>query len=234
MLGLPGSTHESDLKTFRMLFSDERFMPDMIKIYPTLVMPGSELETWWREGRYEPLTLEETINRIIEIKKMVPRWVRIMRIQRDFQMKSILAGPNKVNLRDMVWKRFQGCKCIRCNEPRRTAVGNPKLSVEQYAASGATQYFINFSPPLIGFIRLFLDENATVSELKVYGKEAKLGEKGVWQHRGYGKKLLKQAEIMAKSKGYKKLRILSAIGTRNYYRKLGYNKESYWMVKELK
>jgi elongator complex protein 3 len=234
MIGLPGSTHESDMETFRKLFTDERFMPDMIKIYPTLVMPNSQLEKWWKQGKYEPLTTEEAVDRIVEIKKIVPKWVRIMRIQRDFQVHRIIAGPNKVDLRNMVWKKFKGCQCIRCREVRRIEQGDPKLHVETYASSGGTQYFISFTPPLIGFVRLRLDnENATISELRVYGPEAKLGEKGAWQHRGYGKKLLREAEIIAADKGYKKMRILSAIGTIGYYKKRGYHKESYWMVKDL-
>jgi elongator complex protein 3 len=54
MPGLPGSTPEEDLKLTALLFEDPRFRPDGLKIYPTMVVEGTELEQWFREGRYQP------------------------------------------------------------------------------------------------------------------------------------------------------------------------------------
>jgi elongator complex protein 3 len=63
------------------------------------------------------------------------------------------------------------------------------------------------------------------------GKGAKQKE---WQHRGYGKELIEHAEKTASESGYEKLAVISGIGARDYYRKLGYTLDGFYMSKTLK
>ena len=102
MPGLPKSTLERDLKAIDMIFEDEDFKPDMFKIYPTLVMPDTELYDQWKAGEYEPKD-EEYYQKVIEYAyKKSPKWTRLMRVQRDIPAQYIGAGPKKGNLREMV------------------------------------------------------------------------------------------------------------------------------------
>jgi len=102
MPGLPGSSFERDLKGFRRIFTDSSFKPDMIKIYPCLVLKGTKAYEWWIQGKYQPYTTEEAAQLVFEVKKIVPPWVRIMRVQRDIPAFLIEAGVDKGNLRQMV------------------------------------------------------------------------------------------------------------------------------------
>src|SRR5690606_2126573 len=120
MPGLPGSTKDKDLQNFKKIFADSRFKPDMIKIYPCLVIKGTKAHQWWTEGKYTPYTTEEASELISQLKKDVPHWVRIMRVQRDIPAQLILAGVKKSNLRQLVQKKLsdrgERCRCIRCRE----------------------------------------------------------------------------------------------------------------------
>src|SRR5208337_527987 len=120
MPGLPGSDFQKDLDSFRVLFEDPHFRPDMIKIYPCLVMEGTELYEWWKRGVYQAFDTEQAVELIARVKEFVPPWVRIMRVQREFPVKLILAGPKKGNLRELALKRLsergKKCRCIRCRE----------------------------------------------------------------------------------------------------------------------
>jgi len=120
MLGLPGSNLQKDLKSFETIFKDEDFKPDAIKIYPTLVMPNTKLYQMWKEGNYEPYDFKDMVQLIVDIKKKVPEWVRIQRIQRDIPLNLVAAGTNRGDLRMVVQKflkkQNQTCRCIRCRE----------------------------------------------------------------------------------------------------------------------
>ena len=250
MTGLPGSSPDKDLEMFRTLFSDSRFQPDMLKIYPTLVVPGSELEVWMREGRYMPPTTQETVELLAKAKPLVPPWVRIMRVQRDVPVPAVSAGLDKGNLRELVWARLkekgERCRCIRCREVLEETELKPELVERRYRASGAEEVFLSFEDRqkdrLVGFLRLRLlerhirpelSDSAIVREIRVYGPEARIGEKGLWQHRGMGKKLMERAEEISKQAGYRRLAVISGVGVRPYFRKLGYRLEGPYMVKNL-
>lgn len=264
MPGLPGSNFERDLEMVRELFENPDFRPDMLKIYPTLVVKGTKLYQWWVEGRYKALSDEEAVELISEMYRYIPKWVRIMRIQRDLPAQYIEAGPKKGNLRELVELRALS-KGIKINEIRFREVGrslllkgrklaNVEVLVTEYEASGGIEVFISAEDTqndvLVGLLRLRIpsekafrpeidSKTAIIRELHVYGPQLPVGEKPRdidTQHLGVGAKLLKKAEEIAYSKyDRRKILILSGIGVREYYRKLGYwrEKNSPYMMKLL-
>ncbi len=261
MPGLPGSNFERDLRMFKILFEDERFNPDYLKIYPTLVVEGTELYEMYKRGEYKPYTTEEVIELIAKAKRYLPEWVRVQRIQRDIPVGKAI-GLDKGNIRQLVHERMKElgyeCRCIRCREVghklRRLGVkvtediiNKAELVIRRYKASKGIEYFISFEIPdydaLIGFIRLrfphepfikVLEDCALIRELHVYGKAVPLGEKEpeAFQHRGFGEKLLKTAEEIAKEK-YDRIAVISGVGVREYYRRFGYRKKFEYMVKKI-
>lgn len=263
MPNLPGSTYERDIEMFRTIFEDERFKPDALKIYPTLVMDGTKLHELWQRGEYRPYQLEQIIELIAEVKKQVPPWVRIQRIQRDIPANLIADGVKRGNLRVLVQEQLRQdgarCRCIRCREVGHVHYRfglEPKpedieLVVERYHASEGEEFFLSFEDTiqdiLIGFIRLRLPSGKAhrpevtpntgiVRELHVYGPMVPVGRgagENEWQHRGWGRRLLERAEEIALEQGARKMAVLSGIGVRYYYRRFGYRRNGPYMVKEL-
>jgi elongator complex protein 3 len=249
MPGLPGSTPEHDLELSRVLFEDERFRPDGLKLYPTMVVEGTELEKWYQEGRYQPYEVSTMVRLMVEIKSIVPKYVRISRVLRDIPAKFITAGC-KDSLRGVVKQRMKQrgieCKCIRCREYGHRAregreIGEPRLVRIDYEASGGREIFLSFedgAETLFGLLRLRIQEAlAIIRELHIYGPEVPLSEQkeGAAQHKGLGKALLLEAErIAAEEFKAPQIKILSGIGAREYYRsEFGYRLEGDYMVKEL-
>ena len=241
MPGLPGSSPEKDLRVFEKIFTED-FMPDMLKIYPTIVVPGSRLEKLHESGEFNPMDEESVVELLAKAKLMVPPWTRIMRIQRDVPAPEIGAGIKKGNIREMVWNRMEApCECIRCREVKSESDIEPKLHERRYMAGGAEEVFISFEDgKLVGFVRLRLLRKflrpelkgaAIIREIRVLGPEARIGKEGLWQHRGYGKKLMVEAEKAASRAGYTKMAVISGIGVRDYFRKIGYRLEGVYMVK---
>ncbi len=243
MPGLPGSTFETDLQVFRELFSDSRFRPDYLKIYPTLVIEGTELYRLYQKGEYSPLEDEQAADLVSRIKEILPPYVRLQRVQRDIPAHLILAGVKKSNLRQLAQQQLAArgsrCRCIRCREAglRHLLEGEVRLEQMHYAACGAEEHFLSFAGPddtLIGFLRLRLGAAARVRELHVYGPMLPIGSrKEGWQHRGFGEKLVEEAEAKAREAGYRRLEITSGIGARGYYRRLGYGLSGPYMTKDL-
>jgi len=243
MPALPGSTPAKDLELYKLLFTDERFQPDQIKFYPTVVTQGSLLYRWWKAGKYKPYTDAELQELIVECKNFTPKYVRIIRLIRDIPGESILAGNKITNLRQIMQQRGVKCNCIRCRESKETAyVKDFKINVEQYAAGGGTEYFISADSSddktLYGFCRLRMSETsliapAMIRELHVYGQLMPVGGGKKTQHRGLGKILLAEAEKIAKELGAKKMAIISGVGVRDYYRKTDYKLKESYMVKKL-
>ena len=249
MPGLPGSSMEKDLGSFRTMFEDERFRPDMVKIYPTLVVKGTKLYDMWLNGEYEPMDTERATETISEMLRVVPRWARVQRIQRDIPVPLIEAGVDKGHLRELAEARLKekgvNCQCIRCREVGLkgiTTFGRQEVEVktESYRASGGMEDFISLELPeqdgLVGFVRLRRSggPDAMVRELKVFGLMAKIGQDGNVQHRGFGKELLALAEQRAKDHGYEGLRVTSGVGVRRYYSFLGYEYQGPYMRKVLR
>jgi len=243
MPGLPGSTAAKDYKMYQQLFTDERFQPDQIKFYPTVVTKGSLLHRWWRAGKYKPFGDKALRNLIIKCKKATPKYVRIIRLIRDIPKESIMAGNLITNLRQVMQDEGVGCKCIRCREARKLSIVDLRLSIIKYKASGKEEYFISYESKdkkvLYGFCRLRLLDNkrggfgAIIRELHVYGELVPVGGKRKIQHTGLGKKLMREAEKIVIQHGHKKITVISGVGARDYYRKQGYRLKSTYMEKKI-
>jgi elongator complex protein 3 len=243
MLGLP-----EDKNNLLSLFTDSDLRPDMLKIYPCIVMPGTELESMYKQGKYKPISTEETIKILADFKTKVPEYVRIMRIQRDIPTKHSIAGANKTNLRQLLQNFMQAkklhCNCIRCNEIKSKII-NPKINTLEYEASNGKEFFISIKQnnEIIGFCRLrfpsqtlrkeITKNTAIIRELHVYGTAAGIDEIGNVQHKGFGKILLKKAEEICKLNSKNKLLVISGIGAREYYKKLGYKQNGIYVSKKI-
>ncbi len=258
MVGLPGSDANDDLNMFKTLFSDPAFCPDHLKIYPTLVTEGTVLHRWWKDGSYHSLDNESAIGLLADIKSVLPKWVRLQRIQRDIPAQQIAAGVTKSNIRQLAEERLRSrggsCRCIRCREVGHASLHGMapdkiELLIETYSACDGTEHFISFEDRgngiLIGFLRLRFPDSphriellgaALVRELVVYGRMVPLGAESSprsdqWQHRGYGRELLAAAEDLASGHGFSKIAVTSGIGVREYYRARGYVREGAYMLK---
>ena len=250
MLGLT-EDRKKDLEGLKTLFSNPDFKPDMLKIYPCLVMPGTKLYELYKKNKYKPITTEEAVEIISEAKRFFPKYLRVNRIQRDIPTFVTVAGPDRTNLRQIVEQKCKekniNCNCIRCREIKNEKIINPKLKILEYKASKGKEFFISYESnnKLIGFCRLrfpsqFLrkeitNKTALIRELHVYSSSAEIGKKGHAQHKGFGQKLIKKAEEIALKNNKNKILILSGIGVKEYYKnKVGYKKEGHYMSKSLK
>ncbi|MCI4324894.1 MAG: tRNA uridine(34) 5-carboxymethylaminomethyl modification radical SAM/GNAT enzyme Elp3 [Thermoplasmata archaeon] len=255
MLGLPGMDPAKDLADFRKLFDDPTYRPDMLKIYPTLVVPGTPLHDDWERGAYQPYDTETAAELIAEMKRSLPPWVRIQRIQRDIPARLISAGVRAGNLRELALRKLaergERCRCLRCREPGRRASPDPerfRLQELRYQASQGTEWFLSFDDPetdtVAGFLRLRAPSSASptglrdpvVRELKVLGPETPIGVRpgpGTYQHRGFGRALLDRAESIAREEGARRVFVTAAVGTRPYYRALGYERVGAYVAKPL-
>lgn len=252
MPNLPSATIGDDKRMFDLLFTDERFCPDFLKIYPTLVTPGSDIEKLWRSGLYDVYDEEELIDLIAYGKSRLPPYVRLQRVQRDIPAKLILRGSHFSNFRQLAKERLESsggrCRCIRCSEAGRHVIDEPpRIDTIRYRCCGGDEFFIRYvsGESLIGFIRLRfpadpwreeIASSAFVRELHVYGSIVPISEKAgprEWQHRNFGDGLLKEAERTAREEGYDSVGIMSGIGVRPYYRKKGYRRSGPYMVKGL-
>ncbi|OGF25586.1 hypothetical protein A2303_00805 [Candidatus Falkowbacteria bacterium RIFOXYB2_FULL_47_14] len=256
MPGLPGSTPARDLRMFKRLFNDGRFQPDQIKFYPTVVTRGSLLYRWWKQGKYKPYSDKVLRGLIIRCKNIVPPYVRIIRLIRDIPGESIVAGNMVTNLRQVLAAEGVKCNCIRCREIKdgKLEIRNRKLEIIKYEASGGQECFIQAISKnkddknnLLGFCRLrlpthnvervthnALDDCALIRELHVYGELVPVGKDKKIQHTGLGKKLMSEAEIIARKNGYEKIAVIAGVGVRSYYRKTGYRLKDTYMIKKLK
>ncbi|MGE5831714.1 MAG: tRNA uridine(34) 5-carboxymethylaminomethyl modification radical SAM/GNAT enzyme Elp3 [Methanomicrobiales archaeon] len=252
MPNLPGASIADDEAMFRTLFSDEDLRPDFLKIYPTLVTPGSGIEDLYRNGGYEPYPEPVLVDLIARAKALLPPYVRLQRVQRDIPAKLITAGSIHGNLRQMARSRLGemggACRCIRCREAGRcTPGGTPGFEVLTYPCCGGTEHFISAvaGEALIGYARLRFpgdpgkavpEEASLLRELHVYGPLVPLGMdagSAEWQHRSFGSVLLERAEDLSRKGGFRGITVLPGIGVRPYYRRRGYERRGPYMVKEL-
>ncbi|MDY6769011.1 MAG: tRNA uridine(34) 5-carboxymethylaminomethyl modification radical SAM/GNAT enzyme Elp3, partial [Candidatus Nanohaloarchaea archaeon] len=258
MLGLPGESRDQDIEKFRTLFEDPRFQPDELKIYPTAVVEGTKLHEMMENGEYDPLTEEEMYERLERIMPSLPPYVRVKRIMRDIPSTEIDDGASRTNARQLLNERMDE-KGLETREIRSREAGHRKqkdgvepdgaeLVTREYDASGGTEQFLSFEDVdkdiLLGYLRLrfpgdsMRDEidgdTAIVRQLQVVGPAVPLDDdSGDVQHSGYGKRLMGEAEERAREAGYEKLAVISAVGTREYYRKLGYERDGPYMSKQL-
>lgn len=252
MPGLPGSTPEKDIKMVKNLFGDSRFRPDMLKIYPTLVVENTKLYGMMERGEYEPYSSEQAAEVIAEFFRHMPPYVRVMRVQRDIPAGLISSGVKKSNLRELVNLKIaeKGITPheIRHREIKGREIGEGfSIKATRYEASGGREIFLSYENDekmLAGFLRLRLHNSesvaeeigrdcALVRELHVYGSEARIGGEGSVQHRGIGRKLLEEAENIARDDGRNRMVVISGMGAREYYFRQGYERHGRYVARKL-
>ncbi|MFA5355713.1 MAG: tRNA uridine(34) 5-carboxymethylaminomethyl modification radical SAM/GNAT enzyme Elp3 [Candidatus Paceibacterota bacterium] len=247
MPNLAGSDLKRDEYMFKELFSNPDFQPDYLKIYPCALIKGTELYNLWKNKKYKPYAEKDLISLVKETKQIVPSYVRIQRITRDIPAHSIVAGPAKLtNLRQILKNSMEKenweCKCIRCREIKGDY--NPKeklfLFKTAYSASRGKEMFLSFKDKkrkrLYSLLRLRLAEGkALIREVHTFGQMQSLNieEEKSPQHKGLGKRLVKEAEKIAKRNNADTMSVISGIGAREYYRKLGYKLRGTYMIKSL-
>jgi len=256
MPNLHGATPDSDRTDFVRLW--DGFCPDEIKIYPNQLLENAELYEYWLRGEYQPYTTEELIDLIADIKPTIPRYCRVNRVIRDIPSTYVVEGNKRTSLRQDVHQELQRrnkhCQCIRCREIRNQAVVASAMQAEEltYPVEGSEETFLSYvtaDDQLAGFLRLSLPGLASpdtgVAELKgaaiirevhVYGQSLSVGaaQEGAAQHLGLGTQLIQRAEEIARQRGYQKLAVISAAGTRRYYLQRGFERGNLYLVMSLR
>jgi elongator complex protein 3 len=255
MPNLLGASLDSDRVDFARLWDD--LCPDEIKIYPTQLLANAELYEYWQRGEYTPYTTEELIGLIADIKPTIPRYCRVNRVVRDIPSENVVAGNKRTSLRLDVQRELRQrgtrCQCIRCREVRQQSVEAETLRLDDlvYSAGGAEEHFLSFvtsDGALAGFLRLSLPRDgspatglddlngaAVIREVHVFGQSLAVGaeQNGAAQHAGLGTELLRRAESIAIQKGFKRMAVISAVGTRLYYLEREFERGELYMVKNL-
>jgi elongator complex protein 3 len=246
MPGLPGSNPKKDIQLFKKMFSNQNFKPDQLKLYPCQVMPGSELEKMYWDKKYLPYTEKIIKEVLIKMLKIIPNYCRVMRIMREIPTEYLVAGTTNIGLRKDLEEELKKQK-VKLKEIRYREIGfadkaslkkDVQLKITKYKASQGAEYFleiINKDNILFGLLRLRISKaGAIVREVHVYGQSLELGQIGDnSQHTGLGKQLIAKAEELTKKSKHNKLKIISGIGVREYYKKLGYILKDTYMVKNL-
>lgn len=255
MPNLLDASAEKDYSDFQTLWQDPSLKPDEIKIYPTGLLEGTELFSYYEAGRYMPYDEETLLRLLIRMKSIVPPYCRINRIMRDIPSDEIMAGVKKSNFRQIIAQRMKAeslsCNCIRCREIRfdHEAAAAIHYTSSVYDTDHSEEWFIaaeTVGNKLVGFIRLSLpaadpfivelEGRALIRQLQVYGPSLPLddsGTRGV-QHKGIGKSLIDMARVITRKKGFKSWAVIAAVGTREYYRKQGFILDDLYMHEILK
>ncbi|NCN03893.1 MAG: tRNA uridine(34) 5-carboxymethylaminomethyl modification radical SAM/GNAT enzyme Elp3 [Candidatus Pacebacteria bacterium] len=246
MANLYGSTPENDIADFKALFTDPDFKPDELKLYPCSLIGSAELMQYYHKGLWKPYSYEELLHVISSSISLTPEYCRLTRVIRDIPSPDIVVGNKLTNFRqiaeDKLKKLGEISKDIRAREIRGEEFTKEeiKFKMTDYQTSVSQEKFLQYivhkngQEKILGFLRLslpiteqFIDElkeSAMIREIHVYGAVVNIGErtKGEVQHLGLGTKLIKKAKQLSKEAGYKKLNVISAIGTKEYYRKKGF------------
>ncbi|KAM9273787.1 elongator complex protein 3 isoform 2-T2 [Cariama cristata] len=239
MPDLPNMGLERDMDQFVEFFENPAFRPDGMKLYPTLVIRGTGLYELWKTGRYKSYPPSTLVDLVARILALVPPWTRVYRVQRDIPMPLVSSGVEHGNLRELALARMKDLG---------TQI---ELVRRDYVANGGWETFLSYEDPeqdiLVGLLRLrkcseesFRPELkggvSIVRELHVYGSVVPVSSRdpSKFQHQGFGMLLMEEAERIAKEEhGSWKIAVISGVGTRNYYRKIGYELEGPYMVKKL-
>lgn len=258
MPNLLGATPQSDLADFKKLWDDPALQPDEIKIYPCSLLANADLYAYWQRGEYHPYSDATLVELVAACKQLVPRYCRINRVYRDIPAPNIVAGSTCSNLREVVQRQMRAdghrCLCLRCREVRGNSCAAGELALDNlvYPAAQSTEHFLSFNTSddkLAGYLRLSLpaaaaalglaelEGAAIVREVHVYGAALPLGADGggnnTAQHSGLGKRLLAAAERIARTHGYERLAVIAAVGTREYYRRAGFELCGSYMLRTL-
>lgn len=259
MPNLYGSTPENDYADFVELFANPAYRPDWLKIYPCMVVPWSQLEKLYKNGEFVPYNDEVLMDLLIRIKQLVPEYCRITRLYRDIPASTVIGGSKISNIRQLMQEKMKKegvkCRCIRCREIKGESVdaSGLTLKVVEMDASGGREFFISFNDEkdrLASLLRLrfssyslegkkhFIKElegAALIREVHTYGEQVRVARKEgeASQHIGLGRRMMEQAENISRKNGFRKIAVISGIGVREYYRKLGYELEGTYMVKKI-
>lgn len=262
MPDLPNMGMERDLEGFKEYFANPLFRSDGLKIYPTLVIRGTGLYELWKTGRYKNYTPEELVDVVAQILALIPPWTRVYRIQRDIPMPLVTSGVDYGNLRELALQRMKELD-LQCRDVRTREVGivqihqrvNPdqvELIRRDYTGNGGWETFLSYEDPvqdiLVGLLRLRKVSSAAfrpemsnhacsiVRELHVYGSAVPVHDRDPtkFQHQGFGMLLMEEAERIARDEhGSEKILVIAGVGTRHYYRKMGYELDGPYMSKML-
>ena len=252
MVNLHGATPESDVAGFQSLFEDSDFRPDELKLYPCALIESAELVGHWRRGEWRPYPAAELLEVLEACLEQVPEYCRISRVIRDFSAHDIVAGSRTANLREVAEDRIRlrggRLRDIRSREIRDKACDVEALELidRVYASSTGEEHFLELQTAddrLAGFLRLSLPDGrapldelegcALLREVHVYGASLAFGLRtdGQAQHRGLGRRLVDRALELARTAGYARLAVISAVGTREYYRTLGFEDGELYQLK---
>lgn len=262
MLNLPGSDYERDKKMMLELFSNPNFKPDHLKIYPLALVREADIYHWYLSGKFKPYNTTELTNLLADIKQNIPYYCRIERVIRDIPADYIVEGGAKVsNLRQdvhaLMLERGTRCNCIRCREVGNNLdakgeliAGEPVLFKEEYEAGNGKEVFLSYESSdrltLYSFLRLRINRHSPINilnnvglvrEVHTYGDQLAVGfssSRFSAQHRGLGKKLMREAELITQKEGLKKMAVIAGVGVRGYFRKQGYELKQTYMVKAIK
>jgi elongator complex protein 3 len=243
MPNLLGSSPQQDADDFSRLFDDRDFRPDELKLYPCSLIETAELMNYYESGEWRPYRHEELVDLLAKCLERTPRYCRVTRVIRDFSSGDIVAGNRVANLREVaeaaLAARGASSRDIRAREIRGAHFdpNSLALTVESYETSIGLEHFLEFVTPddrLVGFLRLSLPtspvacaelrHSAMIREVHVYGDSLGLGRRGEGkaQHLGLGRRLIERAERISVEAGFRDLAVISAVGTREYYRQLDF------------
>lgn len=252
MPGMYGTDFDDDRKSFDQMISDPNFKPDMLKIYPTLVVRGTPLYRLWKDGKYVPMDTETAAELVAYFMEKMPPWIRVQRMQRDIPVKFIEAGVKRSDIRNIVDGKLKD-RGIKTMEIRSREIGISPVSSDvmeivrrDYEAAGGKEIFLSYENEnnIFGYLRLRrpspeahrqdVENSSIVREIKVLGEVVPVGSHtgDLWQHRGIGKQLLGEAErITFEEMGLGNLLVISGVGVREYFRKFGYERVGPYMGK---
>jgi len=253
MANLYGATVDDDIADFSRLFDDPAIQPDELKLYPCSLIPHTPLMTHFEAGRWRPYTRDELLRLLSAVMPRTPEFCRLSRVIRDIPSTHIHEGNHETNFREVAEAALaeQGIQLreIRAREIRLKAMDDdvPDLLDHCYQTTVSTEHFLSFETPraLLGFTRLSLPTEpalspalegaAIIREVHVYGQSVGLGQTSGAraQHRGLGRSLVEHAAKRALDAGYTRLAVISAVGTREYYRRLGFRNAALYLVRDL-
>lgn len=258
MANLPGASLDMDRRDYRRLVNDPRFEPDEVKLYPCALIDGTGLVRDFEAGVWHPYQQKDLVGLLADDIAATPRWVRVSRMIRDFSAEDILAGNRQANLRQEVEGLLHDSAMptqeIRFREVALSHERSPELRLRtwRYFTTVSEERFLEWSAPdetIHGFLRLSLPvlpavlqspsspaspDGAMIREVHVYGRVARLNHEGVWsQHRGLGRALVEEACRQAAQDGRSSIAVISAVGTREYYRSLGFEDDGLYQRRQL-
>jgi len=257
MPNLLGSTPEKDILDFEKMYSEKSFRPDEIKIYPCSLVHSAELMQYYKRKEWMPYSTKELTKVVQKSISIVPEYCRITRVIRDISGKDIVIGNKTTNLRQVAERENKATnikmKDIRSREIKDRVVKMEDLEIKitEYKTNVSEEHFIQYitndgKEQIAAFLRLSipkankhiieeLNYSTIIREVHVYGVAVDIGEKekGKAQHLGLGKKMIKLAEEISKKNKFNRIAVISSIGTRGYYSKLGYDLEKLYQSKSI-